>query len=286
MKLLLILLLSSVYLFSSEAFISSSDLREQMPKKNLVILDTTNPDTFDKGHIPGALRADISDFRHSVDAYQLMNSSKTIETVARSLGIDNDSIVVIYGHNQPKELLKASYIALSLITNGFENVSILNGGYAAWIEEYEGFISKTPRTPKTGNFVAKFNPNILVDLDYVKDNIGKIPMIEARPLRYFNAEAQSKGVKRLGHIAKAKSSAWSNKFDTDETIKSNEELNEVYIKTDGLNAEKEVITYCTGGLEASMNWYILHERLNFKDVKIYDASMREWGNRDDTPMEK
>ena len=35
-----------------------------------------------------------------------MNSSKEIQKVARSLGINNDSIVVLYGHNKPKELLK------------------------------------------------------------------------------------------------------------------------------------------------------------------------------------
>jgi thiosulfate/3-mercaptopyruvate sulfurtransferase len=45
-----------------------------------------------------------------------------------------------------------------------------------------------------------------------------------------------------------------------------------------------MMAYCTAGLEASMNWYVLTQVLNFKDVKFYDASMKEWGNRDDTPM--
>jgi len=35
-----------------------------------------------------------------------------------------------------------------------------------------------------------------------------------------------------------------------------------------------------------MNWYVLTKHLNFKNVKIYDASMKQWGNLDDTPMEK
>lgn len=286
MKILLALVLTSVYLFSLDAFISPKELRQLMTQKNVVLLDTTNLETFNEGHIPGALRADISDFRHGVDAYQLMNSSKDVEKIARELGINNDSTVILYEHNQPKELLKASYMAMALIANGLENVAILNGGYDNWLYEYDGFLSKTPRTPETGNFTAAFNPNILVDLEYVRSRIGQVPMIEARKLEYFNAEAQSTGVRRSGHIAKAQSSSWGDKFNADKTLKSDEELNEIYIKTNKLIPEKEVVTYCTGGLEASMNWYILSRHLGFKDVKLYDASMREWGNRDDTPMEK
>ena len=286
MKFLLIFIFSAMYLFSSSGFTEATQLRKMIIKNNLVLIDTTDAKTFQEGHIPSAVRADISSFRHQVGPYQKMNSSKEIQKVARSLGINNDSIVVLYGHNKPKELLKASYMALALIANGCKNVSILNGGYERWLFEYEDFISKVDRKIKEGNFTAHYNPNILVDLDYVRSNIGKIPMIEARPLRYFNAKAQSKGVKRLGHIAKAQSSAWGNKFEHDQTLKSDQELNQIYIKTDHLNPNKEVITYCTGGLEASMNWYILSQHLHFKDVKLYDASMREWGNRDDTPMEK
>jgi len=286
MKFLLLSVFSFVYLFSWDAFVNPSELREMITKKNVVLLDTTDEKTFNKGHIPSAQRADISDFRKQVGSYQLMRSSKEIQKVARSLGINNNSTVVLYGHNKPKELLKASYIALALITNGLQKVSILNGCYEGWLFDYENFISKAKNNKENGNFTAKLNPNILVDLKYVKNHIGKVPMIEARPLRYFNAKAQSKGVKRLGHIAKAQSSAWGNKFEHDRTIKSKKELEEIYLGTNHLNPNKEVITYCTGGLEASMNWYILSQHLHFKDVKLYDASMREWGNRDDTPMEK
>jgi len=287
MKFLSLLLLFSSYLFSSTAFITSVELRAKIIQKNLVLIDTTDNDTFNNGHIPSALRVDASAFRHKEKTYALINSPKNIQKKARFLGINSNSEVVIYGHgNNNKEILKSSYIALALIANGFTNVSILNGGYAEWVDEYEGFISKVIRTPKQGNFVAKFNKNILVDLTYVKNRIGKVSMIEARPLRYFNAKDKSKGVKRLGHIKDATSSFWGDKFNTDDTLKSDKELQNIYISHDKLSADKEVIAYCTGGLEASMNWYILSQHLKFKNVKIYDASMREWGNIDDTPMEK
>ncbi len=286
MRFLLVTVFSFVYLFSWDAFVNPHELREMMTQKNVVLIDTTDEKTFNEGHIPSAIRADISDFRKQVGSYQVMRSPEEIQKIARSLGINNNSTVIFYGHNKPKELLKASYMALVLITNGLQKVSILNGCYEGWLFDYEDFISKAKNNKKEGDFTAKLNPNIVVDLQYVRKNIGKVPMIEARPLCYFNAKAQSKGVKRLGHIAKAQSSAWGNKFEHDRTIKSKDALEEIYLGKNHLNPNKEVITYCTGGLEASMNWYILKQHLHFKDVKLYDASMREWGNRDDTPMEK
>ena len=67
-----------------------------------------------------------------------------------------------------KELLKSSYIALALVTNGFTNISILNGGYGDWKYEFEqekGMISiENPKFSK-GNFISKFNPNINLLID-------------------------------------------------------------------------------------------------------------------------
>ena len=289
MKLFLSLLFSVVYLFSSEAFISSEDLKQKLSNTDLVLIDTTDAKTFAKGHIPHAVQVDISKFRYWVNkTYLLMKSSKEIQELARNLGINKNSEVIIYGHNKNKELLKASYIALALIINGFENVTILNGGYGDWMYEYEdendASTTKIFR-PQHGNFKANVNKNILVDRAYVQKNIGKVPMIEARPLVYFTGEKKSNGVKRLGHITGASSSYWRDKFNLDDSLRSDEVIKNIFLKKNKLTPKKEVIAYCTGGLEASMNWYLLTQYLGFKDVKIYDASMKEWGNLEDTPMQ-
>lgn len=290
MKILFTLLISTIALFAQEAFITPQELAKQLHNPKTIILDTTDKETYTKGHIPNAQQVEISAFRHWVNnEYLLMNSPKQIEDVAQKLGINQDSYVILYGHNKPKELLKASYIALALIVNGFENISILDGGYKAWKENFgnvENMIStKTPRFVK-GNFTANYNPDVLVNMDYVKENIGKVAMIEARPKKFYDGTTASKGVKRLGHISGAQSSNWQKKFTDSEKLLADKELKHIFYDDHKLNEDKTVVTYCTGGLEASMNWYILTQYLKFKDVKLYDASMKEWGNRTHTPMEK
>ena len=284
MKIVFLLVLFLGQLVASPAFINSTELESQLSKKNLVILDITDFATYKDGHIPNAVNADVFKFRKKVKTYQLMKSSAEVQKIVRSLGINNDSEVVIYGHGKSKELLKSSYVALTLITHGLTKVSILDGAYSDWLFENQTLTSTDIPQVKKGHFVAKYNPNILVDLSYVKDSINKVDMIESRPKSYFDGRDKSKGVRRLGHIPNAMSSFWKEKFNSDNSVLDKEDLEEIYIKTHKLTADKEVIVYCTGGLEASMNWYILSQHLGFKDVKIYDASMREWGNRDDTPM--
>ena len=96
MKLLLTLMLTAFSLFAQDAFISSENLTKKLNDKNLVIIDTTDAKTFAKGHIPNAIQVDISAFRHWVDkTYLLMNFPKEIEQVARKLGINKDSEVII-----------------------------------------------------------------------------------------------------------------------------------------------------------------------------------------------
>ncbi len=282
MKILVLLLVSALYLAASGGFVSPIELQSKLKNKNLVIIDVTDKKTYNLGHLPNAVLANVGDFRKQVGKYQLLKSSAEIETIARSLGINNDSEVIIYGHGKEKELLKSSYIALALIVNGAKNVSLLDGQYDDWCFDYDTSTETT--NMKLGNFTAQFNPDILVDLEYVKAHIGKTPMLEARPSKFYYGTEQSSEVERLGHISKGMSSFWQDKFTPNNKLRSAEELDAIFVKGFELEKNKEVILYCTGGLEASMNWYILYQNMGFKKAKIYDASMREWGNRTDTPM--
>ncbi|WP_345993195.1 rhodanese-like domain-containing protein [Sulfurimonas sp. HSL-1716] len=284
MKFITAILLFSLTLFASGGFISVDELQKKIDDKNLIIIDVTDHATYKKGHIKNAVLADVTKFINQTGSYRVMKPSAEIQKLARGLGINNDSQIVIYGHGNKKELLKESYLALCLIVNGAKDISILDGGYLSWTFESNLLSSTQNVTNKEGNFTAVYNPNIVVGLDYVKNNISKIPMLDARSTEFYYGTAIPEGVKRAGHIKNAMSSFWKDKFLKDETLRSDEELKEMFLTGYDLHAEDEVVSYCTSGLEASMNWYILYNHLGLKNAKIYDASMREWGNRDDTPM--
>ncbi len=284
MRFLFLLFTITFTSYAATAFISADDLDTLMKEKEIVLVDVGSKKDFALGHIPGAVHTEITSWRKPVEKHKLMRSSEKIETVMKELGISNDSHVVIYGHNKKKEALKSSYIALAMIVHGLKEVSILDGAYEEWIDDEERAISKKLPIRILGNFKATKNPNIVVDMAYVKKQINKVPMLEARPSVFYYGTLRSQGVKHIGHIPQAMSSSWKDKFLLDGTLQDEEVLKEIF--TDGfkLKPNKEVILYCTGGLEASMNWFILSQHLKFTKAKIYDGSLREWANRDDTPL--
>lgn len=285
MKHLLLVVLMTLQTIASDAFVSAEDLTTILDNKKLVILDVTDKEEYEKGHIVNALRSDIENFRDEVIMHKEIKSEKEIEKLMRSFGIDDDSEIVLYGHGKEKELLKCTYMAMAFITHGAKNVSVLDGGYDAWLYESPKLISTTTPKQRVGNFTANFDKNRIVDMQYVKDRIGKIRMIDARPPRYYYGSLLSGGVERYGHIPNAISSFWGDKFRNDNTIREEEIIEEMFIAANGLqNKDEEVILYCTGGLETSANWYILSQFLGFKNAKIYDGSMRDWGNVDHTPL--
>jgi thiosulfate/3-mercaptopyruvate sulfurtransferase len=57
----------------------------------------------------------------------------------------------------------------------------------------------------------------------------------------------------------------------------------------GVTGNKEVISYCQGGVKAANDYFVLKHILGFKNVKVYVGSWGEWGNRVDPakyPVEK
>jgi len=53
----------------------------------------------------------------------------------------------------------------------------------------------------------------------------------------------------------------------------------------GIDDDTPVITYCQGGVRAAHSAIALLTS-GVKNVRVYDGSWGEWGNRDDLPLEK
>ncbi len=284
MRLLFLTALLSLSVQAATGFISAPQLEHMLKDNNLILIDVGSPKDYAQEHIPGAVLSDIKAWRKPVKKHQLMRNSSEIQKEMRRLGITKDSQVVIYGHNKPKEALKSSYMALAMIVNGFKNVALLNGGYSEWEDDDERAVADTMEHNTEGDITTHYQTGVVVDLAYTKAHIGKVPMLEARPAVFYYGTLRSSGVRRIGHIPQAMSSFWKDKFQIDGTLQDEEILKEIFIDGFNLNKDKEVLLYCTGGLEASMNWFLLSQHMHFKKATIYDGSMREWANRDDTPI--
>ena len=72
----------------------------------------------------------------------------------------------------------------------------------------------------------------------------------------------------------------------DATFKSAAELRKIYQENLGLRPNDEIIAYCRIGERSSHTWFVLSYLLGFSNVRNYDGSWTEWGNRVGAPIEK
>ena len=269
-------------------FTSPLKLKKILNHQNTIILDVDDINIYKKGHIIGAIHVDVSSYiTKEQNPYKLMKPESSIKNKIIDLGINKDSKVVIYSHNTKKGILNSSYLAFVLITFGFENVSILDGGYMAWVFENERLVSsKRSKSKDDGNFLPQKNHNVIASQKYILDNLSNITMLDAREAKYYYGTHKSKKIKEFGHISGAKSSYYGDKFLIDSTLRKKNELNDIYYKGHKLKQNDNIVVYADNVFKASMEWYVLYKVMRFQNTKIYEASLLEYFNEKNNPKSR
>ncbi|MCI4348372.1 MAG: sulfurtransferase, partial [Thermoplasmata archaeon] len=148
------------------------------------------------------------------------------------------------------------------------------------------------------NFTAKSPPDEKLRV-YFDDVIGRLPevqkgklaLVDVRGPKEFSGEITAppeypnESAQRGGHIPGAANIPWAQAVKDDGTFKPREELEALYAPK-GVTPDKPVITYCRIGERSSHSWFVLKYLLGYSDVRNYDGSWSEWGNRVRVPVEK
>jgi thiosulfate/3-mercaptopyruvate sulfurtransferase len=240
-----------------------------------------------RAHIPGAVHfnwtVELSDPNSAIDS--MIAPAEQVEAVMGKFGIDNNTRIIAYddegGHF-------ASRVWLVLARYGRENqLRILDGGWTKW--EAEGRpVSQDVPSVKPATFTidrSKERPGLIATADDVlaamKD--GKTKILDVRRMSEFTGEEAR--AKRGGRIPGADYLFWQDNlnWDDDRSFRSNQEIDETNEEA-GISEETPVITYCQGGVRASLSALALW-MTGVKNVRVYDGSWAEWGNRDDLPIE-
>ncbi len=263
-------LLSTLLFFNLtafDAFVTPTQLAKSLNDTNLIILDISNREIYKKSHIKNAIHINRDTF-----------FDDDMQDNLRELGIHANSNVIIYSHNTDESILDASFLAFTLVNNGFENVSLLNGGYMAWVFEYALETSSKSFYAQEDGSISIKDAKLTVNKEFVQNNLFTLTILDARTADEYYGIKKSKATKAVGHISSAKSSHYKNKFLPDNKLRVDEEIKSIYLKGYELDKDKTTIIYANTTFEASMEWFILYKYLNFKNTKIYEGSFSEWGN--------
>lgn len=278
---------------AERSLVSVDWLEKNLNKKDLVILDVSEFIHYEKGHIPGAVKAfgPWMTMNREFVGFMMPDEADLVDMI-RSYGVDNTSFVVIYDEGiTSKDTAKSARALWTLHTLGHDNAAILNGGMAAWIQT-EKSVSTTAAAPLTGDFTAKLRPEKVATLAEVKKKIGsnKVVFVDNRIAEHYFGHEKNSEISRAGHIPGAL--LWPESFMTIAGVdfapsyfRETEELAQM-AKGVHLPSDKnaEIITYSNHGLAAAMGYYVLHDILGYKNVKIFDGSILEASAAEDVPM--
>jgi len=280
-KLLVLYVVIITNLLGWDALQTTAQVASQLNDPKAIIIDVSEDDMYLlDGHIYGAYHTELGTWRSEY----VLNSPDKIQTNIRSLGINTDSNVILYGHlGAENNLLTISYVYWALRHSGVKNVAIMDGGLEQWRVE-KRFVSNDDVNAPEGNFTVQILPETVADMAYVKNNLGKIAMLDARASENYFGITPSNRVERLGHIPGATSYSWTSSITPALKVKSADVLKKIFSDGFGFKQNQEILTYCTIGLEATFNYFVLSGILGYTNVRVYDASMHEWGNLQDTPM--
>ncbi len=255
----------------------------------LVIVDVGQPTTQYRvdGHIPGAINIWRPDYESAethwgIRGEDLMNRAD-FEAFLRTLGIDNDSMVVWYDHKYDATRLWWACKLYGLETR------VLDGGLKAWKGAgYE--IDRIASADHPGDGTVTLNgwgqPYLKVGRDAVwkcKDD----PRWSVWDIRSEDEwTGARKRVRRPGHIPWQREGwhSWKDVHGEDGGFLPAAELAS-YIDRIGIKPTDHNVFFCQSGVRVTQTLFALY--LNgwpLEHLHIFDSSMIGWGNSPDLPV--
>jgi thiosulfate/3-mercaptopyruvate sulfurtransferase len=275
-----------------EALVDADWLEQHRNDEGIRIVES-NEDIllYDTGHIPGAVHIDWrSDLQDPLIRDYI--SPAKFAALCSKHGISPETTCVFYGD---KANWWACYALWAFRLFGHEKVKVLNGGRDKWRAENRTWTRELPSYEPTNYPVPakRYDKEIraFAEEALAQSKAGN-PLIDVRSPGEFKGEIThmpeypQEGVLRGGHIPGAKSVPWKTAANDDGTFKSAGDLAKIYNEGAGLSADKDTIVYCRIGERSSHTWFVLTYLLGLPNVRNYDGSWTEWGNRVGMPIER
>ncbi|WP_324691994.1 rhodanese-like domain-containing protein [Cobetia sp. D5] len=268
--------------------VEPQQLAEMLDHPDIVIVDVPLKAESHARHVPGAR---LLDFKQLVgsndDDIPGVPSPEALSDVMSALGITRDSHVVAYDDEGGGW---AGRLLWTLALLGHTRYSYLNGGLHAW--QGDGLpLSDTASDWSPSEYHAAYmDTSVMATREDILDRLAaedpqeSVVVWDARSAEEYRGEKGQNA--RLGHIPGAVHFEWTEAMDRERNLRIRDYAELVTeLGARGLSPEQHIVTHCQSHHRSGLTW-LVGQALGFSDVRAYPGSWKEWGNRDDTPIER
>jgi molybdopterin synthase sulfurtransferase len=254
------------------------------------------PEEYADGHIPGALYLDTNRLENPDDWNR--RSPEELEQALRSLGITNDTSVVLYGRDTEGHAdekwpgrragqIAATRAALILRYAGVDDVRLLDGGYDWWVRAGYPLETIARKPTPVASFGAEIplRPELIVDIGEAKEILAdaeRAALVSVRTWKEHIGEVS--GYNYIGPAGRIAGDVWGNcgsdayhmqHYRTvDNTMRPYPEIAANWAES-GITADKWVAFYCGTGWRASETWFYAY-LMGWQRIAVYDGGWFEW----------
>jgi thiosulfate/3-mercaptopyruvate sulfurtransferase len=252
----------------------------ESPERPLII-DLRPPEDFATGHIPGAVHLDLWGVSLvDTDPAPLKAFMWIIDHLFNLRGVSESTPVVVYDEQSGMRAARAFWF---LEYFGHPRVQVLDGGFNAWTRA--GLpVTREAAPPPKSTWAGKPQDATIATWRDVHARLGKPGVVLLDTRSDGEYDGSTVRAKRGGRIPGAVHVEWTRNLGPDGAFKPADDLRAIY-EAAGVTPDKEVITYCQGGYRAA-HGYLALRLLGYPRVRNYTGSWKEWGDREDLPIEK
>ena len=269
----------------TDALVSTEWVAGRLGRPGLRVIEASmEPEAYASGHLAGALAIDWKRelIEREDESSGLVSDAERFASMARRLGLRPDDTLVFYGDQGGRHATRALWTFEYYGHGGA--LHWMDGGREKWLAEGRPLTHDEPSvTASDYPAPAGGDTSLRATHEAIQARLGDetFAVLDVRTAEeHAGTDVRAA---RGGHIPGAVHVFWKESLAADGSLRPRRELAALY---GAVSREGEVAVHCQLGVRSAHTWFVLRHVLGYANVRNYDGSWREWGDREDTPIER